>query len=799
MMMVSLSAPAPAPYHVPLAYLPRLATTTGLLTLSFGSAALILLLALDAWKSHRKKTHWIPGDSLLLGALSLQLLSLLNRPIVSISDDQKLSQGKVQDLSSVIHNNQLLILGGRVVMCVFMGNLLPSVARPRSRNLWSDMVALVISATVALVHVSYEIYIIVIENRMKSRCAPIKFRWDYKTISFLVSNITIFVSIILLVLLLGCAALASKSIQDIVSQRIPVVLSTAKYSQSNTQIWWRSIEEQAVKSWILARTCQPQYIIARSVLSSSTGFVVTICVTMFVFESMVNGYKTEKDGFDWSRIIALLLQCVFIFLGWLIICWRWFTAVVYYPRRMENRPALKLRANFHVEDFWKRQLLDLKEESKELQGGKNEAGSYLRTFMEAFIRTFRLYKLLPALLRLQIFLVLISKACWLMSEMVFSNRLMRGFLMGSAHHEFSHLYDQCAKNRHEDKLEPAQNAEFDKYFEALMYMPDENPAGVWIANRKSIHKIRQRLKKGEAEGKQYSELIGLLTQKTSPGFGAGLRRMDPTFLSAKKLLVERDFNVGKRSTKMIAVSLITVMIELSAFYEDQNPSFDIPPPDPVKDAIEACSQAWKIMDLVENSDPETVLVNKAADRLFHNLKESRRWLGLDIPINKSDERTGEAAKLAIEILAEKGREIADANCGRDSRNWKAVTAGNSLYKLCESIINSPRSGSVEEMLDEIHNSLADVVGWCMANVAGVLVEECKKWAERMEEEKVWNAVYIAGIAKGVMETVGWELNWITITDDAQFAKSRRKDNGCGFGNGVNRSCTLRKSATFHHR
>eukprot|EP01018_Ginkgo_biloba_P020297 Gb_28415 [translate_table: standard] len=96
---------------------------------------------------------------------------------------------------------------------------------------------------------------------------------------------------------------------------------------------------------------------------------------------------------------------------------------------------------------------------------------------------------------------------------------------------------------------------------------------------------------------------------------------------APKLQVARQFNVSKRSWKMTAVVLITVTFEPSAFTENGSP---------VTDAMEACSQAWKIiMDFVEKSDPEAELMNEAADK--------------------------GTAKEAIHNLAEKGKEIAMAD------------------------------------------------------------------------------------------------------------------------------------------
>jgi hypothetical protein len=345
--------------NIPLASLPRLADTATLLSLPFGSAFLLLLLGLDAWRSKSKKTHWIPGDSLVLGALSLQLLGLVSRPFVNISDSEKLNTESVEKISELILSNMFVTLSGRAVMCVFMGNMVADVARSRDRKVWSDMSALAISATGVLIHLSYEIYIVFI-HWLKD-----PFLWNSSIVLYLVINIIILVSIVLVVLLLGCAVFASKSIQEVVAQRIPVLLSRSEHRNPGSVVWWDTVEEHAVRSWITARTHQPQYIIARSILISSIGFLVTICVVFCLGFSIWGWIKargivnSEDDGFDWLRVIVVVLQWIFILPGWAIVCWRWLTAVVFYPRR------LTLKQFFRLEDFWTRAMLELQEEFME--------------------------------------------------------------------------------------------------------------------------------------------------------------------------------------------------------------------------------------------------------------------------------------------------------------------------------------------------------------------------------------------------------------------------------------------------
>lgn len=288
---------------------------------------------------------------------------------------------------------------------------------------------------------------------------------------------------------------------------------------------------------------------------------------------------------------------------------------------------------------------------------------------------------------------------------------------------------------------PGNPGDFVKYSDVMMHMPEENPAGVWIANRKSVKDMKARLRKGENDGKNCKALISLLEKTGTRKFS-----FEEPFTECVRRR-EGNFNLEKSSSKMMVVSLLTIVIELSAFYEGSGGSFAGPSTDTVDACMQACCEAWKIIDLVENSNTEAVLVNKQADKLFRGLKESRKWLGLDLPINNLQARTVEAAKSALQGLADKGKET--ANTGYESKNLKAVIAGNSLSMLCE--IMKGNSVNVQELLDGIQSSLADVIRSCMFKMGEVIVAESRSWAEAFMEEKLWDAFYEAGRAKGVTQ------------------------------------------------
>eukprot|EP01018_Ginkgo_biloba_P020561 Gb_16495 [translate_table: standard] len=389
-----------------------------------------------------------------------------------------------------------------------------------------------------------------------------------------------------------------------------------------------------------------------STTKCKSALVHSSCGTQWRSSCNVVNSITMMPGFgsfhydDWEVFIL----CGFILVGWIVICWRGLTAVIYFPRTMERR-AFHFRQCFHVEDLWKRnlhKLIDKLKEQVEIEG------SFLKRY------------------------------CWFYSAKP----------VGTG--------EWCSRFRF---------SSFVEYSEAFIHMPRENPVGLWIVNHKSIEKMKNRIKKG-------------------------VKYMDPMAF-APELQVERQLiDVTKRSWKMTAVSLITVIIELSAFTKNGSP---------MTDAMEACSQAWEIRDFVEKSDLDVALVNEATNKIFYHLHKTWQWLHYHLPLTNSTDKSSEATKEAIHNLVEKGKEIAIADRpSQDSRDWKTLAASYNLYRICERL--KCRLSDVEAMLDELQQGLVDVIGECVEKVAGVIMENCREWVVSMDEEKVWKARLIAGKA-----------------------------------------------------
>ena len=201
-------------------------------------------------------------------------------------------------------NELLMIHIGRVMICVFVGYLLPGMARAASKNYRTRIVALLLSISFQIVS---EIYAINRRSKNDEQNRDAYADEKPRGASITITTATVLGSMLMLVLLLSSATLASNSVKDIISQKIPVILSfKMSHGEENP---WQKIEDQVLKSWIVIRVCHPEYIVARSVLASSAGMVVTICILVSVVGWGMEGTSRHfKNRFDWLKFTAIGLH-----------------------------------------------------------------------------------------------------------------------------------------------------------------------------------------------------------------------------------------------------------------------------------------------------------------------------------------------------------------------------------------------------------------------------------------------------------------------------------------------------------
>ncbi|GLJ34305.1 hypothetical protein SUGI_0689430 [Cryptomeria japonica] len=93
-----------------------------------------------------------------------------------------------------------------------------------------------------------------------------------------------------------------------------------------------------------------------------------------------------------------------------------------------------------------------------------------------------------------------------------------------------------------------------------------------------------------------------------------------------------------------------------------------------------------------------------------------------------------------------GEEVVALNSS-DSKDWMKIAPKYNLYKLCKLMLDN----EVEDFVAWTEMALEKVIAFSMSRLPDMIVKQCWKWAHEFEEDKIWEAVHLAGNCRGIME------------------------------------------------
>lgn len=640
------------------------------------------------------------------------------------------------------------------MICVFIACLLPGFVSSRFRSVWANIGALVLSV---VGHVLFDMY-------------------SSDEVWANVFNAILCTAITLLVLLSICAVLAGKTIRIIINKKLHSKVSTCRNCGN--------IGDHVLRCWILVRCSQPEYIMARSVLSSLAGLLVTVCVILMVVKWSLLG-QIDFDGSDTLlqlNEITFLIQFAFVLVGWMVVSFRWLTAVIYFPI---DRSSL-----VQVEDFWTRSITELKYgplDGPLFREKRNRDRTQLEGHIVDLIIAVRLHILLLSIgLLVQKLVVLLSKASCVLSSILFMPVL-------KIHEKFLLL---CGSSK--------KDSEFPSYSEFSIYcitMPGESAGKLWKANEWAFKSTKKHMEQGKDSTEDLIEMIRRLQRKAPVADGGK---------DAEEKYLKYD---GQKSWKIRAVSLIHFML---CYYRDTNSVV-------VDEAFKACSEAWPLMDFVESSDTKANLASLAADKEFNTLENIWRKK-LKVKPNQSDPKltirnrmiqniesklkiksSQSDSKLTIrdtmiqDIKSRISKRKIDGKGDntQDSMEKMMAAANSSLYKTRRVIKSKAINLRSANAIHTLGYLVASVIVDCLANeLKNALTEKCSKWAVEGEEQKIYHAAYIAGKAMGVSDLFQTSQGNNEVPEgDVEEGEG---NNACGGGGQENNSCGILEAADVMH-
>jgi hypothetical protein len=245
-------------------------------------------------------------------------------------------------------------------------------------------------------------------------------------------------------------------------------------------------------------------------------------------------------------------------------------------------------------------------------------------------------------------------------------------------------------------------------------MPGESADNLWIANEMAFKMTQGKMEKGIENGKVDSPKLVKLIKQRKPASSPELKNEDENYFNG----------IMQMSWKGKAVSLMYCMIH---FYED-GIDFDVindatrdniihggikddvvnayKKATVINDAMEACSDAWDLLDFVDSSD------NVGLDIEFDDLR------------NMWQKHFGnlEELKRALEQLQMEKNATCGLEAWHGSKDWMRLTVHCNLYKRLYMKFHS-----IAEISQEYHylrSILAYVIHDCLENeVKKVLIEK----------------------------------------------------------------------------
>ncbi|GLJ18499.1 hypothetical protein SUGI_0328510 [Cryptomeria japonica] len=296
-------------------------------------------------------------------------------------------------------------------------------------------------------------------------------------------------------------------------------------------------------------------------------------------------------------------------------------------------------------------------------------------------------------------------------------------------------------------------------------MPGEDPTAMWEANKMSFYKAKSLMKKGCKEGSSCEEIYSAFGLYSAQWAEEGAQLLN--LLKEKALLsVLNHFpSVEKQRLKMTLVSLISIFIRLHKTKSDH-----------LIKVVKACHEVWDLVsfadecdidlqadaiNIIDDLNKDNDQVSMAANREFYKLQMEYDKLSSDQCEDcvLDDE---EVQRFLKNLSRKCQRMLVDENLVEgfstspgdlnDSKDWTKIAPSYTLFKICELMLEKDS----EDLVKWTEESLRNVIALCMSRLPHMLVKKCWKWAQEFEEDKLWEAIQLAGKCRGLREEWGRE-------------------------------------------
>ncbi|EPS61407.1 hypothetical protein M569_13390, partial [Genlisea aurea] len=669
------------------------------------SAVCALFMSLDAFHGIRYKKPWFPCKFFALNSMTLTLIGVA----VKLSVDLNTSMPRPQD--------QLVKLSSGAFLCTAIANSMPSLGLMETKDLVMNVVALSILIITVIVNICIQLATGVIYELWFENIA----------------------------LLLLMAILLAKSISS--SLAIPAAkwYLDRKYSKKfrktieenernlrGDSSLCRKLKEDLMKHWMMAHTCNPQFVVGRLATCTSSGAFCLLSAAVLT-EAVLRIYLMPRQfqfcggesDYRWSIMVILVAQAVAVAVGTIAPASRWFLAIKFRcPNRKSSPPKIWIT---RVEHFWIHELQKLKEYPLEMRFGG-------RKFRKAVHKM--KYEALNLCIAFQKGMVVLSKAVRLTSILLMRQwRTMRN--------AFDHLVNLIKfRNSNAQRLESSGGSSgkldlsnYVLYLEGeeelidLMRECERDSTGHWIKMGRKKHP---------------KNLTNLLKNMAPSTDFKGVKNFD------SKRVPSLNSREPPNSWALPVVTLTSIAVA-AANHTD---------PASVKCLIKSVNEALEYVRVVENTiDIKKKLTNvrKAAEVLWLGVDYHHKWLDVDlykmaVRGTSPKDTILELCSIAKSKFAEMRDKDVHGYLGDNPSKWPyPALAANSMYRTCQTLLLNGEYESGKEILDRLTTLIVDIIGACLTNIQEVISLKTHQTYIEYREESVRGAFLLLGETENIME------------------------------------------------
>ncbi|GER47780.1 hypothetical protein STAS_24913 [Striga asiatica] len=640
------------------------------------SAACSLAMAVDAVSAIRNKKLWVPCKYFSLNAFSLTVLAIAMKLPVDLTTRMPGINDKLSRVSSL------------VLMSTAIANFMPSLGSMEDNEIPLNLAALAVFVVTVAGNVF--IHVVQLRNYYVARVTLAE-----KTAS------TVF-ALLLLVTLCSLAVMVPVARRHMESQYKQMHERIISLSGGIVNPSADELRVAVRKYWVMAESRALQFVVARSVVSATSG-ALSVLVALTLVEAHIRLTLVYRDAlrlssnYKWSVNWILGIQSAGVALGMVAPLLRWFSAARLKSAEIGRR---RLTEELQIEAYWTQLLKDWRDRPLPLRTGHHR-------FRKAAHESKRL--LLSLCIGLQILIIHTSKL----------------ILLGSA---ILVRWLTCCYDNSVGPDETNPDPDLNHYvllLEGEAELPQPAVAGMCRAVDGLIETGKRR---------KFERLIVLLG-KSHGGFdgvwefdgGAKIRSLS-----------------SPEPPNCWALPLVT-LTSIAVSVADSGPA--------ASRLLAAVGQGLYFTRIIEKAlDPNGKLagVRNAAESAWVRLELYRKWQGEDLRRRSGAlERLSSSAEKTVRHFVE---EPANRFLARDPLNWPAkVIAANSMYRITRTLMIM-REGENDDdddgLFDKVEMMISDIVAACFTNLARVISKSV-----RGGEESMCRAALLLGECEEVLETL----------------------------------------------